>query len=522
MFSKAYCAAIIGIDAVIVQVEADVSNGLPSFDLVGFLASEVKEAKERVRVAIKNSRFVLPPKKVTINLSPADIRKEGTAFDLPIAVSILTAFGFIPEECLHNKIFIGELSLDGRLNPINGVLPMVYAASLRGIKECFVPQKNAKEAAAIKGIKVYGVKTLVQAIDYILGKEKPIEEYFNLDMIYEKAEADRGKLDFSDIVGQVTAKRAIEVAVAGQHNILMIGSPGAGKTMLAKRIPDIMPEMTFEESIEVSRIYSVAGELSESQSLIVKRPFRSPHHTITRIALAGGGRVSKPGEISLATHGVLFLDELPEFARDVIEILRQPLEERTITISRMQGRHTFPAGFMMVAAMNPCMCGYYPDRNRCSCNNQQIKRYLSRISRPIIDRIDICTEVPAVEYKNLIVNEESNNNIKIESTKQIRERISIARDIQQERYKGMGIYFNSQLEAVDIKHYCGLGLKEKKLLAKAFDKFNLSARGYHRVLKTARTIADLDGVTELSVKHLTEALSYRTIDQRIWGNETYG
>jgi len=517
MFSKTYCAAITGIDAVMVQVEADVSNGLPSYDFVGYLASEVKEAKERVRVAIKNSRYNLPPKRVTINLSPADIRKEGTAFDLSIAVSILTAFGLIPEGYLKERMFIGELSLDGIINPVNGILSMVYTAKKNGIKECFVPKENAKEAAMIDGIGIIGVKTLVQTVDMLLGNERLRFEEGNIRQVYD-GDAHDSRYDFLDIHGQRAVKRAIEVAVAGRHNILMIGSPGAGKTMLSRRIPTIMPDMEFDECIEVSRIYSVAGELTERRALITRRPFRSPHHTITRTALAGGGRVIKPGEICLASHGVLFLDEFPEFQRNVIEVLRQPLEERNITISRLQGSYVYPADFMLVAAMNPCPCGHYPDKEMCRCKNADIRRYLGRISRPILDRIDICVEVPAVNYKDIAGGREGARkpDEMAYSSFNMKERVQKARMLQKERYADRKIYYNSQLEAMEVNQICALGSKERALLERAFNKYKLSVRSYHRILKTARTIADLDGGGRINLTHVSEALSYRTIDKKFF------
>lgn len=510
MFSQSYSAAICGMDACIVNVEADVSDGLPIYSLVGYLSTQAKEAKDRVRISMKNSGYKIPTKRITINLSPADIRKEGTAFDLPIAMAILTALGWLPSQRIKKTLMIGELSLDGQINPVSGVLPIVYTAVQNGFKECIVPYGNRKEGAVVQGIKVIGVKSLQEAVEY-LSEKKQIESASIQWM--EQGNLEEGILDFSDVKGQETMKRALEVAVSGMHNLLMIGPPGAGKTMLAKRIPTIMPKLTFEESMEISKIYSIAGLLDEEHAFMVKRPFRSPHHSITDVAMTGGGTVPRPGEITLANKGVLFLDELSEFKRNTLELLRQPLEDRAVNISRLNGNCSYPTSFMLISAMNPCKCGYYPDRNRCNCSPSQVKRYLNKISQPFLDRMDICAEAVEVRYEDL---EKKSCG---ETSELIRKRVEETRKIQWNRYQNEEIYFNAELSPKLTEKFCALGKKEQEFLEQAFHKMDLSARAYHRILKVARTIADMEKSETIEVIHLSEALCYRSLDKKYWGIE---
>ena len=509
MYSKVLCSTIRGINGILTYVEADSSNGLPNFLMVGNLASSVKEAGDRVRTALKNSQIEIPAKKVTINIAPADIRKEGTAFDLPIAVAILKSLGIINNSLIDDYAFIGELNLSGEIVGVRGVLSMVSSLKDNGIKGVVVPKENEQEALVVDGIDIISVENILDLLDILSTDEKfKNKERPKFEKITDTNEY---SLDFADIQGQQFLKRASEVAVAGFHNIIISGPAGTGKTMIAKRIPTIMPKLSIDEQIEITKIYSAAGELKNHQ-LITKRPFRNPHHSISVTSLIGGGIYPRPGEISLASSGVLFLDELPHFSKAAIETLREPLEEKKIVITRLQGSYHYPANFMLVAALNLCPCGFFPDRNKCNCSEVAIERYQRSISKPILERIDICVESSPIKFSEL-----SGDGATGEKSDAIRKRVEECREIQKERFKNYkNINFNSQMTTKEIKKYCEVGAKEKEYLRKIFNVKKLSARTYHKVLRVARTIADLAKSDDIKIDHLVEACNYRSIEDKIY------
>lgn len=508
MVVKCNSFGLFGIDSYPLEVEASVSMGLPAFDIVGLPDASVKESRDRVRSAMKNCGFNFPAARITINLAPADIRKEGPIYDLPILIAVLKATGQL-NVSTEGCAFIGELSLSGDLRAVNGILPMAIKARETGIKRLFVPKDNAKEGAVVEGIEVYPVVSIFQLVRHFIDKDffinvaKPSKNQIEENAILP---------DFSQVRGQYEAKRAMEIAAAGSHNVLLIGPPGSGKSMLAKRMPSILPDMTFNEQIETTKIHSIAGVLPKEAPLISKRPFRSPHHNISAVGMTGGGTFPKPGEISLAHNGVLFLDELPEFSRTTMETLRQPIEDGVVTISRVKSTLTYPCSFMLIAAMNPCPCGFYnhPTR-RCSCSPNMISKYLNRVSGPILDRFDIHVEVPPVEYEDLSSAQPE------ESSEMIKKRVDKAREIQQLRFKDTDISCNARIDAAMFHKVCEISDDANQLLKQAFDSMGLSARAYDRILKVARTIADLDNSTLIKADHVAEAVQYRSLDRKYWG-----
>ena len=506
MFAKVTSLGLSGLAGYVVQVEADLSSGLPQFTLVGLPDSAVKESSERVRSAVKNLHYPWPSSRITINLAPADVRKTGPVYDLPLLVGLLAAQGVLPVPAPH-QAFLGELGLDGTLRPVTGVLPMALAAVTLGVTELFLPAENAAEAAEAAGLTVYPARMASDVVRHLCGEEAITPA---APGGFDEAGTWLGP-DMADVRGQAEARRALEIAAAGGHNLLLVGPPGTGKSMLAKRLPGILPPLTYEEALETSAIYSVAGLLPAGSGLLKERPFRSPHHSVSTAAMAGGGSTPRPGEVSLAHNGVLFLDELTEFRKEALEALRQPMEERQVQLVRTGGNYRYPADFMLVAAMNPCACGNYPDRQKCSCSRREIARYLGRVSKPLIDRMDLCVWVTRLSYEEV-----TGAGKKEECSENIRKRVEAAWQIQRERYREGGFLHNSEIPAGQLEAYCMLDRKKKQYLKQIYTSLDLSARAYHKLLKVARTIADLEESKEVELRHLNEAVCYRNPEPKFW------